>query len=395
MSEKKLVGMKGSAKGLTPVGALVFASFAEVHAPFKEVERLEKDLGIDLRIDAPTLGEAIAFALKEKDESLGDLIARDEKETLKQMPEAKDFGWVAKRTRRKSGLWEYVIFRQYEIPEDQRLVQENVFRVWVNPKKDAVDVDVLDRGGEFSYEELRKRFDKLREAWTEFVNAQRIRNAWNAMVDRVEGVPWMPRGAKNAAFVPHEAAGDVEKFRAFVEGIAPYKASKYDFAIRVLDVYDEAHLMSNLAKDVEDEVNRRLDEFAEDTVADVLKAEDSAKLEGVLERRLKAREKALGMKARYEDLVKAKVALRARIVEPKLIEAAKARLEGLDKREALSSRARALFAQIIPEQERDRDTSKVTKRLNAQAKAGADEESVSVKATKTSRLMPREKGASA
>lgn len=391
MSEEKLAGMRGKkSERIKPVGALVFASFAEVHAPFAKVEEIEKKLGVDLRIDAPTLGEAFSFVLKELDSTFGDFVEKDAARFAARFASEKStgfvetFSWKVKRTGVKSGIWEWVVYRSAEVPAKYgRLSQPNVFRIWVDPKKDVVDIDVLDKDA-FTYDELRRRVEKLRKDWTQYVNAQRIRNAWAALVYRVNGVPWMPRGAKAAAFIPAEGLDEVEKFEAFVREIASYKASAYDFAIRSLDVYDREAIVDDLMRDVEDEVNRRLDELAEMCAQDVLSATDSARLESILERRLKVREKALGLKASYEDLLKAKVALRARLVEPKLLAEAKARLDGLGGRDALSPRAKALFNSLYPEEERSRDVTKVSKRL---AKDEGEEKPLALpKTAKTSRL---------
>lgn len=392
MSDEKLAGVRGKTPSrIKPVGALVFASFAEVHAPFAKVQEIEKKLGVDLRIDAPTLGEAVSFILKEKDATFGDFIARDASAFAKKHPEAETFEWTIKRTSKRKGIWEYVVFRSAEVRGRERLLLERVFRIWVDPKKDVVDIDVLDKDA-FSYEELRKRVEKLRGEWTQYVNAQRVRNAWAALVYRVNGVPWMPRGAKAAAFIPQNGVEDVEKFEKFVREIAPYKASPYDFAIRSLDIYDKEDILEDLMRDVEDEVNRRLDELAEMAAQDVLSAKDSSRLESILERRLKAREKAFGLKATYEDLMKAKVALRSRIVTPKSLEEAEKRLQGIGGRDALSARARALFQSILPEEERERNLAKVSKRLNV---ASEREARVDVGTpTKTTRLNPSEKEAS-
>lgn len=326
-----------------PIGALVMASFADLHAPIEKVRDALKLAGLEdsVSIEPPNMTDALALIMQNVDT----VFAQDVLDDRYKQGDVESLTWRAK----KVGRGEYVIHRVALLPADRgRLKQPNVLRVWITWEswnRPLLHVQVLD-ASVFEKQDAEARIAKLLEDWTQAVNGQRVRTAWLELLRRLLAVPYMPRGIGGLSFVPDDGAEIVQRFASFMAELEPYRITQFDFAIRSIPVWDTDEVRAALMKDVEDEVNNRLDELAEKVARDVLDAEDAKRLEKVLERRVQAREKILGMKATYEDLLRAKLVLRARVADRKVLKAAEKKIET----KASTERARALFRSLLSQE---------------------------------------------
>ncbi len=334
----KTVGVDGI--DIPPIGAFVMASFGEVKVPFDVATKAAKDADLDLRMRLPNMSDALAIAMQDVPASFAKFIEEDRK----RHPDVESMTWAAKKT----GRGEYVVHRIVLVEEEQgRLQQPNVLRAWIeepeeNKGEPQVRVEMLDTRVASERKAWEAVADLVGE-WQQHLNAARIRSAYLGLLDTLDAVPWMPRGVAGVVFVPAAGLPKVEAFATFMETVEKYRTSSYDFAIRFQEQWETKRVLAHLKKDVEDEVNRRLDELAEKTAKDVLAAKDAERLEKILERRLSQRADALKIATTYQDLLRAKVLIRKRIEGDGDVKKAMERLN--DK--GMSDRAKALFRSVL------------------------------------------------
>jgi len=159
----------------------------------------------------------------------------------------------------------------------------------------------------------------------------------------VQGVPYMPRGVGGVTFVPQDGLAKVEAFNKLLQALDQYRVTSWELGMRSVAVWDTDEVRQDLMKDVQEEVNRKLDEIATWAAQDVLDSKDAKRVEKTMERRIKQAAKVMGVKQSYEDLLRAKLIMRDRVAEPKLIKAAEAKL----RQGEMTERARALFRNLL------------------------------------------------
>jgi len=343
MKQDKTLGVfEGS--NIPPIGALVMASFADVHAPIERVQDAVKSNDLKLEISAPSKKDALALVLREASSTFDALVREDRK----RHSDVESLTWDVKLTGRN----EYVLHRVVLVKSEKgRLTQPNIARVWIDDsgENEGVRVEVYD-DRVFDEREATKMIDSLVRDWMKFVNVQRIRLAFRDLLRDAKAIPWMPRGIGGVSFVPNAGLASVERFGAFMSELEEFKTTTFDFALRYVAVWDTNEVRRSLLRDVEDEVNKRLDALAEKVAQDVLEADDAKRLEKILERRVNIVSESMGIATSYESLLKSKIAIRERLIAPKLLAEASKKMEKGSL--GMSERSRALFYSLVGRGER-------------------------------------------